>query len=53
MQAFSPAVRIGTPQPLNPQVSVSLPLWFQGGDTLAGEGVGGVPPYEGTDTVVL
>ncbi len=41
------------PQPLNPQVSVSLPLWFQGGDTLAGEGVGGVTPYEGTETVVL
>jgi hypothetical protein len=34
------------PQPLNPQVSVS-PLWFQGGDTFAGEVVGGGPNTRG------
>jgi hypothetical protein len=45
-QAFSPVVQIGTPQPLNPQVSVSPPL-VPGGDTLAGEGVGGGPNMRG------
>ncbi len=34
------------PQPLNPQVSVSF-LWFQGGDTFAGEVVGGGPNTRG------
>jgi hypothetical protein len=39
--------------PPHPQASVA-PLWFVGGgDTLAGEGVGGPHSDEGTDTVVL